>query len=64
MISTCHKQIMHVITIHVLFTKYDKLNIIRQYFTKNVYFLYIYNFDYEYNYEFNNVIPVLWKQYR
>ena len=57
---------MHVITIHVLFTKYDKLNIIRQYFTMNAYSLYIYNFNYEYNYEYNNEynIPVLWKQYR
>ena len=57
---------MHVITIHVLFTKYDKLNIIRQYFTKNAYSLHIYSIDYEYNYEYTNEynIPVLWKQYR
>ena len=57
---------MHVIIIHVLFTKYDKLNIIRQYFTENAYSLYIYNFNYKYNYEYYNEynIPVLWKQYR
>ena len=48
---------MHVITIHVLFTKYDKMNIIRQYFTKNAYSLCFYNFDYKYNNEYN--IPVL-----
>ena len=57
---------MHIITYMFYIQKYDKLNIIPQYFIKNAYSLHIYNFNYKYNYEFNNEynIPLLWKQYR
>ena len=57
---------MHIITYMFYIQKYDKLNIIRQYFIKNAYSLHIYNINYEYNYEYINEynIPVLWKQYR
>ena len=57
---------MHIITYMFYIQKYDKLNIIRQYFIKNAYYLHIYNFNYKYNYEYTNEynITVLWKQYR
>ena len=57
---------MHILTYMFYIQKYDQLNIIRQYFIKNAYSLYNYNFNYEYNYEYTNEynIPVLWKQYR